>query len=474
LAINVTVLGAADGTITIPITSAANAAVAQTALSGISMAVAAGTLTQTEYGGTGTGSPPGATTGEIGVVEQGGTTALAPFATGDGCVAAVLDGAAMQVVLTGVSRGEIVASGTAGAVVGNLGINTEVFFGGGNNGFVAIGDAVLDLAPTAQVYLDGNGYFDVSFGATTIFAGTGATMDVVNTGSASNTINLEPASGSNQINMLALSGTAATSATVNAAGAGLAVVQNGGAAVINANDSNVTVFGVPAAGDGWWSGGGSVTLFGGSGTDDVSNGTGFFQAGSGGGSLLVSSTLPGAATLVGGGGDDTLMAQGAGDIMLAGSGNETLVGGDAPVIEVGFAGTEPAGAVTDMTGAAGGGNIFFIGNGTTSITGNHGAAGGNVYSQYTDGPKTAEISDFVSALGPSGAPVANPDMISLAKPGGGSYQLVTSASTATELTADQVGYSCLSIGGSIATQVQFGDGATWTLFDCTLHAGDFH
>jgi hypothetical protein len=468
LATNVTVLGSAgEGTITIPITSAANAAVAQTALSGISMAVAAGTLTQVDA--TGAGSLPGVGTAEIGVVEQGGITAPALLALGNGCIAAVLDGTASQTVLTGVSSGELIVSGAAGAIVGNLGTNTQVFFGGGDNRFVALGGPMFGFVPTAEVYLDASGYFDVSVGATTIFAGAGATIDVVNTGSATNTVNLEPGS---QVNMLLLSGTAATAATVNAAGAGLTVVQNGGAGIINANDSNVTVFGTPAAGGGWWSGGGSVTLFGGSGTDVVCGGTGFFRAGSGGGSLLVSSTLPGAATLVGGGSGDVLQALGSGDVMAAGSGNETLLGGLAPIVAIGFRGLEPAGAVTDMTGSASGGNTFFIGNGTTSIAGNHGDAGGNLYAELTTGPKNVDISDFVSTLDRSDAPVANPDMISLAMPGGGSYQLDIGAGAA--LAASQVNLSYLSIGGSIATEVQFGDGASWTLFNCILHPGDFH
>ena len=71
MATNVTVLGAADGTVTIPITSAANATVAQTALYGISMAVSAGTLTEVDPATT--GGLPG-TTGEFAVLAQGGAT----------------------------------------------------------------------------------------------------------------------------------------------------------------------------------------------------------------------------------------------------------------------------------------------------------------------------------------------------------------------------------------------------------------
>jgi len=460
LVTNVTVLGAANGTVTIPITSAANAAVAQTALTGISMAVAAGTLMQVDP--TGAGSLPSPATTAIGLLEQSDTSAPAPFVIGNGYVSAVLDGTASESVLTGVDPGEIVVSGAAGAMVGNSGFNTQVFFGGGNNFFVAIGSPVLDLAPTAQVYLDGNGYFDVSYGATTIFAGVGAAMNVANDGDASNTVNLEPG---NETNTLVFSGSSTTAATVNAAGAGLSVVQDGGAGLINANDSNVTIYGVAESGDG------SVTLFGGNGIDNVSNGSGLFRAGSGGGSLLVSNTAPGAATLIGGAAGDTLQALGGGDLMVAGSGNETLLGGQAPIIAIGFRGTAPAGAVTAVTGSASGGNVFFIGNGATSITGNHGDAGGNVYVELTNGPNTAEITDFVSAVDPSGAPVVDHDLISLAMPGGGDYQLDPGAGAS--VATNQVSYSYSSINGSIATIVQFGDGATWTLLNAELHSGDF-
>jgi hypothetical protein len=467
LAINVTVLGAADGTITIPFTSATNAAVAQTALAGISMAVAADALTQFDY--TGTETLPAATT-QIGLVVQG-STALAPLVIGNNVVAAVLNGAAVQTVVTGVNSGQVIVSGAAGGVVDNLGSNTQVLFGGGNNSFAALGNPLLDIVPTAQVYLDGTGTFDVSFGATTIFAGTGAAVNVINNGDASNTVDLEAANleagnpeAGGLANSVALSGAAVTAATVNAAGAGLSVVQNGGAGLINANDSNVTIYGVTPGDDG------SVTLFGGTGTDSVTDGSGLFRAGSGGGSVLVGSTLPGGATLIGGGAGDTLQGLGGGDLMVAGSGNETLLGGFAPVVAIGFGGADTGATNTDMTGGTSGGNTFFVGNGTTSITGNHGADGGNAYVELTAGPKTVVITDFVSALDASGMPVANADLLSMAMPGGGVYQFESDAVPA----ANEVSLAYLSIGGSIATELQFGDGATWTLFNCMLQPGDFH
>ena len=449
MATNVTVLGAADGTVTIPVTSAANAAVAQTALAGISLAVAAGTQSQVLVSDS--GSIPGAATAEIGLVDQSGTTAPAPLVMGNDYVSAVLDGTASQSVVTGVTPGEIVISGAAGAVVANIGTNTQVFFGGGANTFIAVGSPVLGFAPTAQVYLDGTGQFEVSFGATTIFAGAGAAVNVIDDGDGSNTVDFVATDPSSPVNALVFTGTSTTAATVNAAGAGLSVVQDGGAGLINANDSSVTVYGLPGVG-------GSVTLFGGSGTDNVSDGRGWFRAGTGGGSLLASDTLAGAATLVGGSDGDTLQAFGSGDLMAAGPGRESLLGGAAPVIAIG---SRDAGATTDMVGGAGGGNVFFIGDGATSITGNHGDAGGNVYVELSSGVETADIADFVSGV----------DMISLAMPGGGSYQL--DAGAGAQLAANQVSFSNLSIDGNLATEVQFGDGATWTLFNAVLHPGDF-
>jgi hypothetical protein len=202
----------------------------------------------------------------------------------------------------------------------------------------------------------------------------------------------------------------------------------------------------------------------------VGGGTGYFQAGTGGHSLLASSTIAGAATLVGGGAGDTLMAQGSGDRMGAGPGNETLVGGYAPVTVEGFSGVQPAHAITSMVGGWYGGNAFDIGNGTTWITATHGADGGNVFTKLTAGAaNNAVIQGFISAEDPAGAPQANADVISLSRPGGGAYALEQGAAP----QPGQVTFNYTMIGTVLSTGVQFGDGATWLLYGTVLHPGDF-
>ena len=138
------------------------------------------------------------------------------------------------------------------------------------------------------------------------------------------------------------------------------------------------------------------------------------------------------------------------------------------MVAIGYRGPGDGQATTDMTGGTSGGNIFFVGDGATSITG---GAGGDVYIELTGGPKTVTIANFVSGLDPFDQPVANPDMISLAMPGGGDYQLVPGAGAS--VTANQASYSYIPINGGISTEVQFGDGATWTLVNAVLHESDF-
>lgn len=465
MANNVSLSGGIDSgaTLTLSITSADNAAVAQTALSSIAAAVAGGQLTQVNLGPASTEPLPVAAGPSV-VVEQS-SVALAPFELGNGYVAAVLDGSAPQEVATGLAPNETIVSGSAGAVVGNFATGTEVVFGGGNNSFATFDGIGND--PSASVWLDGNGSFDLSLGETTVYMGAGAALVLVDDDSiAANVVNLENTDAKAAPNLIGLGGTGTAAATVNAAGAGLAVLQNGGAGLINADSSNVTIYGGGGPG---WNGAGSVTLYGGGGTDMVDQGAGLFEAGSGGGSLLIGSSLPGAATLIGGGEGDTLLGLGSGDVLIAGPGNETLSGGGAPIVAMGDTGSAPSGAITSMVGGASGGNFFAIGNGNTEITGNHGSAGGNLYAELTSGANSAVINDFISGLDPAGVPQANADVIALWQPGGGAWQFEQGAAPG----AGQVTYQYAEVNGVLSSVVQFGDGATWTLPGAVVHPGDF-
>jgi hypothetical protein len=226
---NVSLLGSGGGTVTVPITSADNATVAQTALIGINNAIVAGTLTEVVQT---TAGLPTATQPSIVVLQP--STSLPPIEIGNGYVAAVLDGPQQQGIVSGISANETIISGAAGAIVGNLAANTDVFFGGGNNALLEQGG--FGFAPSATAWLDGDAYMDLSEGETTVFAGTGASLDLVNTGNGANVVDCEESSPTAAYNMIGISGTTETAATVNAAGAGLVALQNGGAAAARPGD----------------------------------------------------------------------------------------------------------------------------------------------------------------------------------------------------------------------------------------------
>ena len=452
---NVSLLGSGGGTITVPVTSANNAAVAQSALAGINDAIAAGTLTEMVQT---SADLPAATAPSVLVLQP--AAALGPIELGNGYVAAVLDGPQQQALVGGVVANETIISGTAGALVSNFAANTEVIFGGGANAFIEQGGLGFD--PSAAVWLDGSGYVDGSVGATTVFASTGAVVDLVDNGAGANVVDFEESDAEAATNVIVLSGTAETAATVNAVGAGLVAFQNGAAAVIDANESNVTIYGGAGAD---WSGGGSVTLYGGMGSDLVSDGAGLFVAGIGGSSLLTSGTVAGAATLVGGGTGDTLIAQGSGDMMVAGPGNETLTGAAAPIVAFGYTGAQPA--ATQMAGGLGGGNVFYVGNGVTELSA---SGGGNLLANISNQTSNAVITGFVSSEDAAGAPQANPDAISLYwRANGETYTLEQGAAP----LPGQVTFNYTTAAGVPSSEVQFGDGATWTLVGTVLHPGDF-
>jgi hypothetical protein len=153
--------------------------------------------------------------------------------------------------------------------------------------------------------------------------------------------------------------------------------------------------------------------------------------------------------------------------MLAGPGNETLIGGGAPVVAIGYTGVQPAHAITSMIGGANGGDVFYIGNGETYITANH-LSGSNVFAKATGVSENAIITGFVSGEDPAGGPQSGSDEISLWS-SGGRYALVGNAAP----QPGEVTFSYTTIGGAPASEIRFGDGATWTLIGTLVHPGDF-
>src|SRR5215471_17778391 len=108
--------------------SANNAEVAQTALTAISGAIAAGSLTEVEQT-----TAVLAPTAQPAIVVLRPQVALPPIALGNGYVAAVLDGAEMQPVISGVAPNETVVYGTSGAAIANVASETQFYLGGVDN-----------------------------------------------------------------------------------------------------------------------------------------------------------------------------------------------------------------------------------------------------------------------------------------------------------------------------------------------------
>lgn len=162
----------------------------------------------------------------------------------------------------------------------------------------------------------------VTSGGTNIVNFGTSSNNSVFVGDGSNTLNISTASG-----ITSVFGTSYSADTIIGSAYAKSDVaytsEENSSVFINPSAGNVTVFG---------NGGlGSETVFGGSlintftGRLIVVDGTGYFQAGTTGNNVLGSSTV-GSTTLIGGGGNDVLSAKGVNDVLVAGSGSETLDG----------------------------------------------------------------------------------------------------------------------------------------------------
>lgn len=507
MAIDVTVLGVAGTTVTIPFTSATNAAAAQAALAGISNLVTGGVLTQVNY--TGGATVPSVSTAEGGVIATSSISGLSPFSIGGQYVSAVQGSAGDQsiivnfgannaIVASGAGGSTVggtptVVSGPGGAEIGNLGSNTQVFLGGAAiQNFSELGIGVSN--PTATVWVTtpvkGTANFDDSAGATTINLDTvaspstgshifGQTLIVNNNGDGQTTVNVTSNSSGGLVDGDGMSfrGNTTIATTVNAAGGtdslgnatggvSLWALLKSGNAVIKGDGSNVVVFPTGT--------GVAATLFGGSGSDIDIGGSGFYQGGTAGGNVFYGGTVSGSTTLVGGGNNDVLVSQSQGTQLIAGGGNENLFG-LAPGTT--FTGQPVAQALpskqTLMDGLQGG-DTYITGNaagGSGTVTGGtnifsvNDTNGGNLFQEGANNQgsgalaNTATITGFASGI----------DTISLSNPLSGSYSLVGASTVAP--SAGQVAYQV--VGGN--TQVNFGDGTTWTLMNVTnLQNTDFH
>jgi hypothetical protein len=431
----------------------------QTALTGISNAVTGGVLTQVNY--TGGSTLPAVTTAGAGVVATSNSTVpLAPFGLGAPYGSAVIGSAAVQQVLVNFgTNGAIIASGDGGstissgasvanstiegAQIGNLGTNTQVFFGGAavqdfsELGLGGFGGSGGSGGPSATVWvttpLRGSATFDDSSGQTTINLDTvasslgtvahpfGQTLVIENSGNGQTTINVADVSGlppGDVADGMAMSfrGTSSVATTVNAAGSSVAGSGNtewdllkSGSVFINGNGSDIILFPTGA--------GVAATLFGGSGSDIDAGAAGSIVGGSAGNNVLFGGTTAGSTTLIGGGSGDTLVQQSAGNTFGTGAGHEQLFGlvpGD-----------------TYMEAVA------------------NTVAGGNA----------ATIGGFVSGV----------DSVSLSNPAGGNYTVTGQSTT---VGTPGVGTVDFVYQGS-NTLVQFGDGTTWTVLNAHVQTSDF-
>ena len=416
MATNVTVLGASGSTVTIPFTSAANAAAAQTALYKISQLVQASVLTQYQYPGTGTVPAPallggvvvsGATPVNVGALPTN-TWSMVNNAdnavptvvglAGGGTVAATLPGTTVVGAFTPMT----VASGTSGIMFLNVSSNAEVYLGGGNNYIYE-----RDAAAKAVIGVDaGTSYIEAQMGATTINAFDGAGMLVQAGGTGSTLINAQGGQTSFWV-YSDTSGGAAVTLTGASAGSKITYVgTNHASTFLNPGAGDITVFG-SFGGDST----GTATLFGGTaalggatvtapaftGAATVYGGTGYFAGGTGGANLMHTSTVTASTTLVGGHDGDTLYNHAAGNFLISGAGAETLFG--VQDTTTGGSNFQLSSGDTTVFGDALGGNHFFLGAGLGLIEGSwantHAIA--NYYSVANGGGSTL-VTDFISGL----------------------------------------------------------------------------
>lgn len=397
----VTVLGASGSTVTIPFTSAVNAAAAQSALYKISQLVLSTSLEQYQYPGSGSvpapsllggvvisGSSP-VNTGPLPAYEfsvvSNSTAIVSTVVGGATPVAVTLPGT----TVTGAFNPMTVASGTSGIMFLNVSTNAKIFLGGGSN-FIYERDANAKAEINAD---SGSTYVEAKQGATTINAFAGAGVVVQEGGSGSVVMNASEGSSS----FLVMGGDATGMATLNGS-AGTSFTYygiDGAKTLINPGAADVTVVG-NLNGDT----SGTTTLFGGTGTAHVYGGTGYFKGGTGGANELGSSTVAGGTTLVGAHDGDVLYNAGKGNMLIAGAGAETLVGIQDSTAAGGSKFQLGVGGQTTVFGDAAGGNSFYLNAGLGLIDGDgsattHSAA--NFYSVLTGGG-TDVVFGFISGL----------------------------------------------------------------------------
>jgi hypothetical protein len=382
MAINVTVLGASGATVTIPFTSATNAAAAQNALNTISDLVRSSVLTQYQYPGSGAVPSPtllggvvvsGSDNVDLGLL-PGGTYSLVSDSTG-------------TTTAVGAVNPMTVASGTGGIVFLNASAAAQIFVAGGTN---LIGNGLAGSGMTIGVD-GGDTHVDARMGAATINAYNDSAIQVWG-GSGSAVVN---ALGDNLVNVIG----ANDGHAVSVFGGSMAPTLLGApppsdlqfigsaesSTYLDPGNSNVTV----AANSG------NLTLVGGSGDALVFANHGLIDGGTGT-NYLVSDSLAGATTLMSAGLNDTLIGTGAGNTYISSGTNATIADLSDPNSAGGATYNTDGGSAT-IYGSVAANSTFNLGAGTVLAYGQHGLdlSRGNIYTDAYDGANQITIGDFV-------------------------------------------------------------------------------
>jgi hypothetical protein len=382
---DVTVLGAGGATVTIALSSADNAAAAQTAVNVINAMTKTGLMEMQLH--TGAGSLPAPQNFLAGAVFEGTGSS---GGSGDQYVFFGATGQGQNIIGGGANfRTVVVAGNGSDLVYANSSRDAQVWLGK-NNGGVANYEGKVTMVTEG-----GTNWLASEAGTTSLVTlAAGGTLQVgdLEGNDGKHTMGAATVNAAADSTVLVYGQTTTVGTVINLQGDGVTVALEGsGSALINPGSHKSIVFGDPDGGLG------AATLFGGSGSHEVYYGQGLFIGGSAGGNIMFSSTVAGSATLRAGSSAtskaDLLAAGGEGQVLDAGAGNATLIatadfgatGGSTFIIGA---------AKVNATGFDLGGNTFNVSGGAHSETF---IDGRDTDAEGTTGG-TVLVSDFISGL----------------------------------------------------------------------------
>jgi Ca2+-binding RTX toxin-like protein len=344
---DVTVLGAGGSTVTVPLTTNQNLAIAQAVAANLTASILAGNTVATQDS-IQQPLPPGKT-GEF-VKTVDGLSAMPPGYSG------VVNVSSNAIIFGSGDTGQQILSGTGNLTFfSSAGSGTLVGGGGDNSIFIAATDSGgWDINTDLGI----NQIIDFGTGASSISPGTGDNF--VQLGGGHYTVN---STGDDTVVGTTGAETVGASSTVSGAGA-----------VVVGNVSKVFFIN---------NGQGASTVLGDTGSDTVfaGFGGGLYKGGTAGNNLLQGGF--GSATLQAGGANDTLFA-GPGSnpqVLIAASGNETLNGLASSGADTFYAGTGNA----DIT----------LGFGKDTVVFTDGSAGGaDTVNGFTSGPDKIQLNGY--------------------------------------------------------------------------------